>query len=127
MPQAAPEAEPESRPVAEAIEAPQAVEDSAVADPSLAEPALPPGQLERTRVALPEPLREAPVADRPIPVVRRETAAAVTDTRAEAASERLRPADTSETRQQIRERSAAARRIARERMERRERRTSRAN
>lgn len=129
MPQSAPPVEPEIRAVAVTEEALLPVDDRPAILPPGAEvgrPVRQPEPVERAREALPQPMREIPVAERTAPVETRE-AAAVVDTRLEPAPERIRPADTSETRQQIRERTATERQTARERAQRREPRTSRIN
>jgi hypothetical protein len=130
-PQPAPRPEPETRPAAEPMQAPPVEARAAVPAPRAeAVPlATPPEPVERPREPLPPPVRELPVAERPAPTATREAAATVVERPAELAPERIRPADTAETRQQIRERTTATRERAaqREGAERRDRRTSRAN
>jgi hypothetical protein len=128
-PRATVEAEPATRPVPEAAEALSPVEDRAVMPPPAAEPVRPAERSEpilRASEPMPPTMREIPVAERPAAEMR-EAASAVVDTRPELAPERIKPADTSETRQQIRERTTTRRQSTRERAERRERRISRAN
>ena len=130
LPDAAPEAEIDLRAAPGAAEGPSPVEDRAVVSSPVAisEPsAARPEPVERARDALPAPVREVPVAERPTPAPTRAATAAVVERPAEPAPERIRPADTSETRQQVRERTTSERQTARERMERRERRISRLN
>jgi len=129
-PEAVPSAEAAVRPVAETVEMPSLVQDREVAagpraeaEPSVVQPE----PIERARDTLDPPARELPVADRSADA--RETTATVVDARVEPAPERLRPADASDTRQQIRERATDTRQTTRERAtatrDRFERRTSR--
>ena len=130
-PETVPPAEPAIRSVAETADESSPAQDREVtaapraeAEPSVVQPE----PIERTRDTLDPPAREI-VAERAPARETQEATATVADTRVEPAPERRRPADTSDTRQQIRERATETRQTTRERTtatrDRIERRTSR--
>jgi len=108
---------------------PPQVAQQAVAEPAPGNAPTPPTErsapLERLREPAPEPVRDAPLAERSTPIAARDPAPTVAETRTDPAPERIRPADTSDTRQQIRERTTDTRQATRERRERTDRRISR--
>jgi len=109
--------QPESKPLSKVEAAPSAVETRQ--EPPRVEAAPPAVQsesAERLREPLILPVRESLTPERPALVPAREESATVSDRRLE----RIVPPDTSETRQQIRERTIIRQPIPREPIERRE-------